>query len=64
MVELLATIVVLGLLMAVAIWAVSLVLNSSEENFYESLEKQVIMQITEGLYLRLLVKKEELPYRL
>lgn len=43
MVELLATIVVLGLLMAVAIGAVSLVLNSSEENFYESLEKQVIM---------------------
>lgn len=43
MVELLATIVLLGLLMAVAIGAVSWILNSSEKRFYESLEKQVIM---------------------
>lgn len=43
MVELLATIVILGLLMGVAIGAVSWILDSSEKNFYESLEKNLLL---------------------
>lgn len=43
MVELLATIVILGLLVGVAIGAVSWILDSSEKNFYESLEKNLLL---------------------
>lgn len=43
MVELLATIVILGLLVGVAIVAVSWILDSSEKNFYESLEKNLLL---------------------
>lgn len=43
LVELLAVIAILGILMGVAIGAVSWILDSSEENFYDNLEKQILL---------------------
>lgn len=43
LVELLAAITILGLLMSVAIASVSWILDSSEENFYETLEKNILL---------------------
>ena len=43
LVELLATIAILGILMGVTISAISWVLDSARENFYESLEKDIIL---------------------
>ncbi len=43
LVELLATIAILGILMGVAIGAVSWILDDSEENFYDNLEKNVLL---------------------
>lgn len=42
-VELLAAIVILGIIMAVAIPAVSRILDRSHEDFYDSLEKQILL---------------------
>ena len=43
LVELLAVITILGLLMGVAVGAVSWVLGMAEERFYESLEKDLVL---------------------
>ena len=43
MVELLVTIVILGVLMGAAIGAVSWILDDAEDNYYETLEKNVAM---------------------
>lgn len=43
MVELLTTILILGVLMGVAIGAVSWILDDADENYYETLEKDIAM---------------------
>ena len=42
LVELLAVITILGILMSVAIGAVSWILESAKDNFYKTLEKNIL----------------------
>ena len=67
LVEILVAILILGILSGLAVVSVSSMLQTAKEDYYDTIEKtiilllKIIMEIIGALCLEMLVKKEELP---